>query len=127
MASARSLYQRYLQVITRWPLDPTKEGRDLSVCVRSRVGVLFPKGELTQLETAQLTSLTKEIEALERIASNANKKRYSNTPDGYTAASGLPVEVLHRATSSNFLKDLNYLDELGWMKRTKYRIMAMFN
>ena len=127
MASGRSLYQRYLQVITRWPLDPTKEGRDLSARIRARVGVLFPKGELTQVPNDQLTSVATEVEALERITTSVNQKRYSNASDGYTAASGLTVEHLHRATSTDFIEDLNYAHDLGRWNRIKYRIRGMFS
>ena len=106
-SSARNLYHRYLSVITAWPVESSKVGRDLGVRIRSRVGVIFPKGEFTQADD-QLPSLTAEIEALERITSNANQKRFSNASDGYTAASGLTVEHLHRATSTEFIEGLKW-------------------
>lgn len=125
-SSARSLYKRYLEVITRWPLDPTKEGRDVSAHIRARVGVFFPKGELTQVEGEQLSSLTSEVEALERITSNVNQKLYSKVSDGYTPASGLTLEHLHRSTSTEFIENVNYLYDIGWKNRLKFRIKSWF-
>lgn len=126
-SSARSLYKRYLEVITRWPLELSKEGRDLSVHIRARIGVLFPKGELTQVEanSDQLSSLTSEIEHLERLTGNVNKKLYSSVADSYVPATGLTLEHLNRATSTEFIEASNYLYEIGWKNRLKYRIMSM--
>ena len=122
MASGRALYQRYLQVIARWPLDPSKEGRDLATRIRARAQVLFPQGELTTIDGEQAQQLSKEIAALERITSNANQKLVGNSMSEHSTATGLSIEALHRATSTQFLNDLNNHYESGWMNRIKRRL-----
>ncbi|KAJ6217916.1 hypothetical protein RDWZM_009073 [Blomia tropicalis] len=122
MATVRSLYQRYIQIIARWPLDPAKEGRDLGERVRARVPTLFPKGEHTTLDTERLDLVRLEVESLERIIGNSNFKLYSNS--NYSSASGLTLEPLKRLTSTEFIKDMDYIHELGAWKRFQYRIRS---
>lgn len=123
MASS-TLYRRYLQVISRWPLDPNKQGRDLGVYIRSRIGIVFPQGEFSKIDDARVEVLKKEIEALEKITSNANKNLYSNIENS-SPSTGIPLEVLSRATSSEVMDNLNSF-HTSTLNRIKLRFISMF-
>lgn len=125
-SNARSLYQRYVQVISRWPLDTAKEGRDLGTRIRARLSLHFPKGELTQLATDQQSLLEKEIESLERIVGNVHRKAHQPIKE-LTPASGLTYEALKTTSSTHFINSLNSLYDAGWWSRTKFRLYSMFN
>lgn len=114
-----------MQVISRWPLDPTKEGRDLAVYIRARVAGHFPSGELSELDPSKVSSLEKEIQALERLVNNTNKYRYANL-DNTSTASGLTVETLSRATSSQMFNELDQFHETGLLTRIKLRFESLF-
>lgn len=124
-SNARSLYQRYLHVITRWPLDSAKEGRDLGTRIRARLSTHFPKGELTQLAADQQATLEKEINSLERIAGNFHQQAHKPIQP-LPPASGLAYEVLKTASSTHFIESLNSLHDAGWWGRTKFRVYSMF-
>ena len=110
-----------MQIISRWPIDASKEGRDLSVNIRGRIGLLFPKGEFSNLQNTQVPAIEREIESLERIINNTHKKKFSRNAEGYSTASGLPIEALRQATSTEFLKALAQLHELSFIDKLKIR------
>ena len=125
--ASKSLYLKYLQIISRWPIDASKEKRDISLHIRSRIGVLFPKGELSQLSTEQLSRANAEIEALERIINNISKNQYITFSDKYVSATGIGKENLNKVSSTKFIDEFNQFQELGVFKRWIIQTLSKFN
>lgn len=124
--ASKSLYQRYLKIISKWPLDKSKEGRDLATHIRSRMTKHFAQGEQTVIESSRLASLESEVVSLEKLVNNVHCKQNPPASPGYTGATGIPLNLLHRATSTQFIADLNSLYEAGPVNRLKFQLLSMF-
>ena len=111
-----------MQVISKWPVDVNKEGRDLSLRIRTRVGQIFPKGEQTNLDSTQLPVVQKEIESLERIVNNTNRNKYALYTANYSSATGLTAEHLGQVTSTQFMENMTQVYDSGIIARIKFRL-----
>lgn len=95
-------YQRFLKILEKWPIDKTKYGRDLAEQIRSQIKVPTNPAVLTNEDTAKLS---KQIDALERLANNTYAKKYKRINN--STATGLTAEQCSQVLSSEFLQYLN--------------------
>ncbi|KAL7636683.1 UNVERIFIED_CONTAM: hypothetical protein RMT77_012432 [Armadillidium vulgare] len=71
---SRQLYQNYLKLFEKWPVDKTKTGRDLGEFIRAKFSETFSKGEVSTVPN--IPECTVIYESLDRIASNYHSRKY---------------------------------------------------
>lgn len=67
-----SLYKQYLKLLERWPVDPTKTGRDLGEYLRHRVRIGFRNGQIV----GDVRKCEENIKSLNRLADNFYLKQF---------------------------------------------------
>lgn len=66
------LYKNYLKLLERWPLEPTKKGRDLAEYLRAEVKEGFRNGQAI----GDVKACEKNYESLKRLADDHYKNQY---------------------------------------------------
>ena len=94
-----SRYRQFVRLLDNWPLDLDKQGRDLAVYLRERVGHAFHQGEATKIPNPQECDRT--LKALNRINSNMYRDMYPRLRKG--TANGLDIGELRPITSTEFI------------------------
>ncbi|KAB0349424.1 hypothetical protein FD754_014281, partial [Muntiacus muntjak] len=84
-----------------WPVDETKQGRDLGAYLRQRVAQAFREGENTQISLA-------------RLHSNYYKHKYPRPGD--TSFSGLCLEEYKLILSTDTLDEFKEMNKSMWKK-----------
>ena len=93
----------FLRLCERWPLDKSKNKRDLAVVIRQEVAKAFKDGETTPIDD-KMCKLA--YDSLTRIITNHNKTLYA-LPDGVKGCTGLTLEQCAIVTSSEGLLAIN--------------------
>ena len=113
-----SRYRQFVRLLDSWPLDVNKQGRDLAVYLRERVGHAFRQGEATRISNPQECDRT--LKALNGISSNMYRDMYPRLRKG--TANGIVAEELRQVTSTEWLNAFRKdegLPELGAIDREK--------
>jgi nucleoid factor 1 len=69
MSAAR--YRNFMKLCEAWPVDPTKQGRDLAVLVRQRVADAFKRGENSQI--ADPAKCDRDYESLHKLSTDVHR------------------------------------------------------
>ena len=93
-----SRYRQFMRLLDNWPLDLDKQGRDLAVYLRERVGYAFRQGEASRIPNPQECDRT--LKALNAINSNMYKDMYPRLRKG--TACGSPIEHLRKVNSTEW-------------------------
>ncbi|XP_078597564.1 ubiquinol-cytochrome-c reductase complex assembly factor 2-like isoform X1 [Branchiostoma floridae x Branchiostoma japonicum] len=80
-------YKQFLRICQHWPLDSTKEGRDIAVAIRQAVVKAFKEGENTQVNPAECDRVYTSLERLNN--GHWNNKYPRRKPTTFT---GLTLE-----------------------------------
>jgi hypothetical protein len=118
--SWRGLYSRYLKLLEKWPLDPTKKGRDLGEELRKRIAVEFSPDNASKLNADTCEG---HLRSLTRIATNHHKNM--NPRIFSSSATGMDLETCRQVVSNEFLDNIQrenstarrFLDNLPFKKR----------
>ena len=92
-------YKQFVRLLDNWPLDLDKQGRDLAVYLRERVGHAFRQGEATRISNPQECDRT--LKALNGISSNMYRDMYPRLRKG--TANGMATEQLRQITSTEWI------------------------
>ena len=92
-------YKKFLQICQMWPLDPSKQGRDIGVQLRQQVGEAFRLGEASQI--ADSAKCDAYYEALRRIVTNHHGNKFHRAR--VTGAMGFPADKISQIMSTNML------------------------
>ncbi|BFZ17032.1 hypothetical protein BsWGS_20071 [Bradybaena similaris] len=116
MASTR--YRNFLRLLEQWPVDKSREKRDLGAFVRRRVVEGFSHGEATTINAAECD---KVYASLHRISTDVHSRAWARSSQ--TSASGAEPEILHTTLSDSGLRDLAKEYEGGVFSRLKQQIL----
>ena len=113
MASSR--YRKLLKLCESWPVDATKAGggRDLGFHIRERVATGFKQGDATRIDPVECDRIH---DSLQRLATDHHRSKHPRTLSSSTA-SGMAVEDLRLATSTDGMKDLQ--KDLSFLEKIK--------
>ena len=103
-----SMYRQFVRLLDSWPLDVNKQGRDLAVYLRERVGHAFHQGEATRMLNPQ--ECDRALKALNRINSNMYRDMYPRLRK--STANGLEIEELRQITSTEIINTVRIKDKL---------------
>lgn len=121
MSAAR--YRNFFKLCETWPIDPSKQGRDLAVIVRQRVAEAFKMGENTQI--ADAAKCDKDYESLHRLSTDFYKNKYSGSTTKRTVgATGLSHEECRSIMASETLDELKQTEEVGLFGKLKQTFTA---
>lgn len=98
------VFNNLKRLLIKWPLDTTKQGRDLGEFIRKKVALGFPQGEATKVSNPE--EWAKFIKHLENIADDRALKAHPRLHD--STATGLELEECKGIVSTTFL---TYLEE----------------
>ncbi|XP_053696629.1 ubiquinol-cytochrome-c reductase complex assembly factor 2 [Sabethes cyaneus] len=94
-------YNRFLKLLERWPVDPSKAGRDLGQYLRDQLQTILGSSNIIAVNEERLQ---RQHRALENIANDVHRKAH---PRVYTStATGLTGEQCRDILSSEFLEYL---------------------
>ncbi|XP_021944989.1 ubiquinol-cytochrome-c reductase complex assembly factor 2-like [Folsomia candida] len=114
-----TLYRSFLRVLEKWPVEPTKKGRDLGQHIRLCVAEAFRGSDPHESSKCQ------EIqESLNRIASNKYNDAFYVS--GAVSSSGLSQSECQQILSNEFLKLLAEKDK-GNIKTLKEKFLKSEN
>ncbi|CAG5115420.1 unnamed protein product [Candidula unifasciata] len=114
---ATSRYRNFLRLLEQWPVDKSREKRDLGAFVRRRVVEGFSHGEATQINAAECD---KVYESLHRINTDFHLRTWRRSKE--TNASGATAEALRTTLSDAGLKELSGQYVEGPFSRLKEQI-----
>lgn len=97
------LYRNYLALLDKWPIDTTKQSRDLGQFIRDRLKESFKAGDLLKKEDEEKCTTT--YKCLNRIADNYYCRLYERSY--ISSATGLTEEQCKIIISDDFLELLN--------------------
>uniref|UniRef100_T1JKJ4 Mitochondrial nucleoid factor 1 n=1 Tax=Strigamia maritima TaxID=126957 RepID=T1JKJ4_STRMM len=106
-------YKKFLRLLDKWPIDPTKTGRDLGEHIRVKIAQGFRQGETSVVNERECE---KTYASLSRIASNYYGDKYKRRFE--SSASGLSADDCRRIISNDGLKEVEniYASRLEKMK-----------
>ncbi|KAG5671853.1 hypothetical protein PVAND_002026 [Polypedilum vanderplanki] len=94
-------YKRFLAILEKWPVDKTKQGRDLGQFLREK---LIQDYNITS--TSKLPkNAEKQLESLENIVKNIHHDKYLRKYN--STSTGLTGEQCRQVLSSEFLEYIN--------------------
>ena len=118
MSAAR--YRNFMKLIESWPIDASKEGRDVAVVIRQRVVNAFSRGESSQIQDT--VKCDSDYESLLKLVNNHYKNVYADSSqERTTGASGMSYEECHKILSNESLDELAEADK-GIFTKLKERI-----
>ncbi|XP_033114314.1 ubiquinol-cytochrome-c reductase complex assembly factor 2-like [Anneissia japonica] len=109
-------YRSFLRLCQNWPLDPTKEGRDIAVHIRRKVAEGFRHGENTKVDEVECQRV---YTALEKLSTNYYKNKYP-TVKNVTGALGVDVEDCKLAMSTDSIRELDEMTKSYWSKMKEF-------
>eukprot|EP00088_Acartia_fossae_P027205 TRINITY_DN27950_c0_g2_i1.p1 TRINITY_DN27950_c0_g2~~TRINITY_DN27950_c0_g2_i1.p1 ORF type:complete len:147 (+),score=11.82 TRINITY_DN27950_c0_g2_i1:58-441(+) len=92
-------YRNFIKVIEKWPLDKSKEGKDIGEGLRLLLSSNFPSGPNSVLSDER--HMKRQIEAAKFLAEDRLLKKYPRIYD--STFTGLPIEDLTQITSVEVL------------------------
>jgi len=99
-------YRKFLALLEKWPIDKSKPGRDLGEHLRKQLKEVLGQENIVAVNEKRLG---KQLESLERIASETYAKQY---PRKYSSTStGLTPEQLRQIRSEDFQRYLYEQDK----------------
>ncbi|GAU87844.1 hypothetical protein RvY_00640 [Ramazzottius varieornatus] len=113
-------YKQYLQMLQKWPLDPSKQGRDLGKHLRVKVSEAFKMGDATRI--ADPAKCDADLAALNRIADNYYGKKFHRGRT--TGAMGYNADKCSAIVSTHMLIAINE-KQPGWFSRLRSRMKAL--
>ncbi|XP_043853251.1 ubiquinol-cytochrome-c reductase complex assembly factor 2-like [Dromiciops gliroides] len=105
-----SCYQRFLKLFEEWPLDETKQARDLGAYLWQQVVQAFCEGEKTQI--AKPETCGQMYESLVRLHSNYYKHKYPCPRE--ISLSGLTVEERRIVQATDTLEEFKEMNKGLW-------------
>ncbi|XP_065570725.1 ubiquinol-cytochrome c reductase complex assembly factor 2-like [Artemia franciscana] len=99
-----AVYRRFVTVIGKWPIDPTKAGtnRDFGEVLRKKFSETFNQGESSKVNEV---FWNKELESLEKIAESHYKSKYPRRSQ--SSSSGLDYQTLKSILSNDSIAELS--------------------
>ena len=94
-------YRNFLRLCEEWPVDKTKQGRDLGAYIRQMVSQAFKQGESSQVDERDCD---RKYQSLTLLANDHFMKKYPRNP--HFNASGLSAEELKEVLSSDAMREL---------------------
>ncbi|KAI9561844.1 hypothetical protein GHT06_012806 [Daphnia sinensis] len=93
-----SVFRKVTLLLSKWPLDLSKKGRDIGEHIRQKVATSFPQGETSKVDVQEWTNF------VEHLGNIANNKSLTNHPRVLkSSATGLSVEECKEIVSTDFL------------------------
>lgn len=115
MSAAR--YRKFLKLCEEWPIDTSKQGRDLAVAIRQTVADAFRKGENTPI--ADPAKCDRDYESLQKLNTNYYRNKYTSSSSRRTlGATGLSLDECRTVMSTESLEELKY-EDLGFLAKLK--------
>lgn len=120
MSAAR--YRKFFRLCEEWPLDHTKQGRDLAVFLRSKIAEAFKMGENAQIaDTAKCDSA---YESLQKLNTNFYRNKFASlTTEKTVGASGLSFQECKIVMATESLNELKS-EETGFLAKLKKTFTA---
>lgn len=97
------IYNKFIDLLQRWPIDKSRTGRDLGERLRTLVAQEFPQGPISKVNEGKLN---RDWESLNRIANNEYRDRFPRKFAGSTVFDW-DLEALKLATSNEGLDTIN--------------------
>ncbi|KAK7501103.1 hypothetical protein BaRGS_00007588 [Batillaria attramentaria] len=120
MSAAR--YRKFFRLCEEWPVDSSKQGRDLAVIIRRKVAEAFKMGENTQI--ADPAKCDSSYESLQKLNTDFYRNKYSSmSAERSVGASGLTYEQCRAVMASESLEELKN-EELGFLAKLKRTFTA---
>ncbi|RLV96953.1 hypothetical protein DV515_00012316 [Chloebia gouldiae] len=116
---AASRYRRFLRLCEEWPVEETKQQRDLGSFLRQRVAQAFREGENTPISDPE--ACDQMYESLVRIHTNFYKNKYPRLKD--TTFTGVTVENCRTVLATDILKQMEDRKKGTW-KRLREKFSA---
>ncbi|NWZ86471.1 UQCC2 factor, partial [Poecile atricapillus] len=117
---AASRYRRFLRLCEEWPVEDSKQQRDLGSVLRQRVAQAFREGENTPISDPE--ACDQMYESLVRIHTNFYKnKKYPRLKD--TTFTGVTVEDCRMILATDILKQMEDIKKGTW-KRLREKFSA---
>ncbi|NWW00337.1 UQCC2 factor, partial [Machaerirhynchus nigripectus] len=116
---AASRYRRFLRLCEEWPVEDTKQQRDLGSLLRQRVAQAFREGENTPISDPE--ACDQMYESLVRIHTNFYKNKYPRLKD--TTFTGVTVEDCRMILATDILKQMEDMKKGTW-KRLREKFSA---
>ncbi|NXN99090.1 UQCC2 factor, partial [Rhinopomastus cyanomelas] len=110
MAATR--YRRFLRLCEEWPVEKTKQNRDLGTVLRQRVAQAFREGENTPITDPE--ACDQMYESLVRIHTNYYKNKYPRLKE--TNFTGVTVEDCRMILATDVLKQMEDMKKGTWRK-----------
>eukprot|EP00058_Branchiostoma_floridae_P021055 XP_002606545.1 hypothetical protein BRAFLDRAFT_247423 [Branchiostoma floridae] len=105
-------YKQFLRICQHWPLDTTKEGRDIAVAIRQAVAKAFKEGENTQVNPAECDRV---YTSLDRLNNGHWNNKYPRVKP--TTFTGLTLEDYKLVLASgNSLTDMQESKKSSWQR-----------
>ncbi|XP_078677921.1 ubiquinol-cytochrome c reductase complex assembly factor 2-like [Branchiostoma floridae x Branchiostoma belcheri] len=102
-------YKQFLRLCQQWPLDSTKEGRDIAVAIRQGVAKAFKEGENTQVNPVECDRV---YTSLDRLNKGHWKNKYPRRKP--TTFTGLTLEDYKLVLASESLSDMQKTKKSTW-------------
>ncbi|NWT73835.1 UQCC2 factor, partial [Prunella himalayana] len=116
---AASRYRRFLRLCEEWPVEETKQQRDLGSFLRQRVAQAFREGENTPISDP--AACDQMYESLVRIHTNFYKNKYPRLKD--TTFTGVTVEDCRTILATDILRQMEDMKKGTW-KRLREKFSA---
>ncbi|NXQ64389.1 UQCC2 factor, partial [Anthoscopus minutus] len=107
---AASRYRRFLRLCEEWPVEDSKQQRDLGSFLRQRVAQAFREGENTPISDPE--ACDQMYESLVRIHTNFYKNKYPRLKD--TTFTGVTVEDCRSILATDILKQMEDMKKGTW-------------
>jgi len=97
------IYNRFIELVQRWPVDTTRPGRDLGERLRKVITEEFPQGPISKVDDRKLNA---DLDAYTRLTNNIYFNKY---PRKYpnSSVTELDREKLRVATSTEGMNILS--------------------
>jgi len=106
------VYEKYMKLLSKWPIDPTKNKRDLGQFIRDKLKVHLDSGKVCSAEDQVRCLRTHEL--LNKIADNQHRIKYKRSYE--SSATGLTALQCKEVLSDDFLKYLKE-DQVGFLSK----------
>ncbi|NWV40522.1 UQCC2 factor, partial [Grantiella picta] len=116
---AASRYRRFLRLCEEWPVEQSRQQRDLGSVLRQRVAQAFREGENTPISDPE--ACDQMYESLVRIHTNFYKNKYPRLKD--TTFTGVTVEDCRTILATDILKQMEDMKKGTW-KRLREKFSA---
>lgn len=121
-STGKEIYRRFLSLCRKWPVEPSKTGRDYGEKFREQLRARFPHGDLGEVKNIEETE--RYIEALERLANNSY---FNENPLKRSSATGLEAWACKDIMSNKNLEMIQAHTEQSMIKRLKETLSMRFS